>query len=100
MKGLLVRVGADQTDSGGRFNGPVDLRSKRFAYVPIPETKANRVGQETPYSTVVPALREFGWSLPQHLVGLQMHLDPDFRFLTYGDRGRKGQQVVTLDEDD
>jgi hypothetical protein len=93
MEGLLVRVGADQTEGGGHWNAPVDLPSRRFAYVPIPETKPNHSGQETPYSIVAPTLAAFGCTLPTHLLQLNMHLDPDYRFLTYGDRGRKGQQI-------
>ena len=30
MKGLLVRVGADLTAGGGRWNGPVDTQSYRY----------------------------------------------------------------------
>ena len=38
MKGLLVRVGADQSEGGGRWNGLVNSRTGEFVYVPIPET--------------------------------------------------------------
>ncbi|MGH2952276.1 MAG: hypothetical protein ACRDKX_09545 [Solirubrobacterales bacterium] len=96
MEGLLIRIGADQTEGGGRWNAPVDANSRRFVYVPIPETKPNRVGQETPYSMISPALRAFGCPLPERLSHLRMHLDPDYRFLTYGDRGRKGQQIAKM----
>lgn len=95
MEGLLVRIGADQTEGGGRWNAPVDANTRRFVYVPIPETKPNRAGHETPYSMISPALEAFGCPLPKRLSQLRMHLDPDYRFLTYGDRGRKGQQIAT-----
>ena len=37
VRALLVRVGADGTDVGGRWNAPVDRVSGAFAYVPITE---------------------------------------------------------------
>ena len=101
MKGLLVRVAADQSDGGGNWNAPVDTSSCRFAYVPIPESKPNRPSFETPYSLFGPAIAEFGCSLPAHLMHQRMHLDPDFEYLTYGDRGSKGRQISgNLGQDD
>jgi hypothetical protein len=93
MKGLLVRVAADQSPGGGRWNGPVDARSGAFTYVPIPETKPNRAGHERNYETLAPVLGKAGASLPSRFVGQRMHLDPDFEHLTYGDRGAKGKQI-------
>lgn len=93
VNGLLVRVGCDQTAGGGRWNGPIDLRSGRFVYVPIPEGKPNRLGFETPYSQILPVLESHGMELPEPLATRRMHLDPDFSHLTYGDRGRKGKQI-------
>lgn len=95
MKALLVRVGADLTVGGGRWNGPVDRRTGRFVYVPIPETKPVHPGLEKPYAAIVPALRSLNAVLPRHLADLRMHLDPDFDHLTYGDRGAKGRQLAT-----
>lgn len=92
---LLVRVGADSTPDGGRWNGPVDSGNGRFVYVPIPETKSTRPGLDRPYSTLEPHLTAFGVPLPEHLAHGRMHLDPDFEHLTYGDRGRKGAQIAT-----
>jgi hypothetical protein len=42
MKALLVRVGADQTEGGGCWNGPVNSVMRKFVYVPIPESKSIR----------------------------------------------------------
>lgn len=95
MRGLLVRVGADLTDGGGRWNGPVDADSRRFAYVPIPERKPCLPGFETPYLKIRKAAATFQVELPPHLAEERMHLDPDFEYLTYGDRGPKGQQLLT-----
>ena len=50
MKGLLVRVGADQSKLGGGFNGPVNGTTKEFTYVPIPENKETKLGMEKPYA--------------------------------------------------
>lgn len=94
MTCLLVRVGADQSHGGGRWNGPVDSNTGRFVYVPIPETKPVRPGHERPYTALVPPLAEFGLALPPNLADDRMHLDPDFEHLTYGDRGPKGAQIA------
>lgn len=99
--GLLVRVGADQSDGGGLWNGPVDSKSGRFVYVPIPERKPQRPNLDTPYRPLRPALAKLQMELPRHLVDERMHLDPDFEHLTYGDRGKKGQQLLrSLSADD
>lgn len=102
MKGLLMRVGADQSSGGGRWNGPCDAATRRFCYVPIPETKPTRHGLETPYGLIADAVSSFGLALPPHLAAQNMHLDPDFEHLTYyGDRGTKGKQLsTTLQRDD
>ena len=93
MNALLVRVGADQSEGGGNFNGPVDSRTMDFAYVPIPETRINREGMARPYTLVTPALLPFGTSLPDRLATACMHLDPDFEHLTYGDQGQRALQI-------
>ncbi len=103
MKALLVRVGADQSKDGGRWNGPVDSKTDKFVYVPIPEDEECpiRPGLECPYSRVQTALFEMGWLLPQQLSGKYMHLDPDFSCLSYGDRGERAKQIkVKLGEGD
>jgi hypothetical protein len=99
-KVLLIRVGADGTEGGGQWNGPIDTGSGRFAYVPIPESKPVRPGFGRPYSELVPTLKEFECALPSHLSPRLMHLDPDFEFLSYGDRGSKGRQLVGLQSGD
>jgi hypothetical protein len=85
MNGLLVRVGIDSTSGG--WNAPVDPRTGRFVYVPIPEEPLLvRKGLFQDYDEVIPALQDFGIQLPGHLHGQPMHLDPDFEYLTFGDR--------------
>jgi hypothetical protein len=64
MKALLVRVGADQSDGGGNWNGPIDGASNEFAYVPIPETGSLHPGMACPYSLVSAATQVFGLSMP------------------------------------
>jgi hypothetical protein len=93
MNGLLVRVAADQSSGSGHWNGPVDVPSGAFTYVPIPEAKPNRAGHERPYESLVLVLGRAGVSLPSHFIGRRMHLDPDFEHLTYGNRGSKGKQI-------
>jgi Nucleotide modification associated domain 3 len=48
---------------------------------------------EKPYSALAPELSKFGLRLPHHLSAKQMHLDPDFERLTYGDQGRRAKQL-------
>jgi hypothetical protein len=94
MNGLLVRVAADQSPAGGGWNGPVDGNSFRFVYVPILEHEPSRPGLNTPFSLAVPWLRSFGLSLPTHLSARDMHLDPDFQHLTYGDSNSRAGQIL------
>ncbi|HON82198.1 MAG TPA: hypothetical protein PLN56_08080 [Methanoregulaceae archaeon] len=85
MNGLLVRVGIDSTSGG--WNAPIDPRSGRFVYVPIPEEPLLiRDGLCRDFDELIPALQDFGITLPPHLLGRPMHLDPDFKYLTFGDR--------------
>jgi hypothetical protein len=96
MNGALVRVAIDQSKRSGMWNGPMDGRTGRFCYVPIPdkEDKLYRPGLCRSYKEVVPVLNEFSVKhkstiLPESLLNRSMHLDPDFEHLTYGDNGRK-----------
>lgn len=93
MNGLLVRVGADQTQEGGHWHGLVDSTTWKFAYVPIPEKRAIRKGLEKPYQLTAQALERFRVGLPPHLDGRPMHLDPDFYHLTYGDSSQRAEQI-------
>lgn len=98
MKGLLVRVGADQSAGGGHFNGPVNSETGEFVYVAIPETLGNLPGLSRPYTLVMPHLARFGRALPADFIHPDMHLDPDFDHLTYGDQGgdnkSRGMQIM------
>jgi len=93
MNALLVRVGADQSAEGGRWNGPVDAGSGEFVYVAIPESFRVHPGLERPYIALEKSLARLGRRLPPGLAGRHMHLDPDFERLTYGDRGQRGRQL-------
>ena len=64
MKGLLVRVGADQSAGGGHWNGPVNSRSREFVYVAIPESSRSHEGLNKPYADVCGVLGAFGHPLP------------------------------------
>lgn len=95
MNALLVRVGADSSQGGGGWNGPIDCQSQEFVYVPIPENKKATVrpGLEKPFRALERALASFGVGLPSHLRERHMHLDPDFTHLTYGDSRERGKQI-------
>jgi hypothetical protein len=43
----------------------------------------------------VPALTKFNVSLPSWLAGQNMHLDPDFSHLSYGDHKQRGIQITS-----
>lgn len=109
MRGFLVRVGVDQAYGG--WNAPMDPDTNEFVYVSIPESRAMRASLETPYSLVEPALARFAEAhpkapdrtvhLPSDLTAANMHLDPDFSRLTYGDGGsRRGRPLIDLLRDD
>ena len=93
MRALLVRVGADGTEVGGRWNAPVDVRTGAFAYVPITEPEPVRRGFETPLARWAPAVEQLGVPLPERLREQTAHADPDFGKLTYGDRRQRGRQI-------
>src|SRR6266852_4997599 len=105
MLTYLVRVGIDH--AFGEWNSPVDPETNEFVYVPIPEKRAMRGALATPYSLVQPALARFADAhpaarsrsvqLPSGLISGNMHLDPDFEHLTYGDNGvRRGKGLADL----
>lgn len=111
MRGILVRIGVDH--SYGGWNAPVDPRDNRFTYVPIPEPQGTRfhTGCKRPYAEIKPDLDRFAESVgqdlfqdlrcPAPLLKRNMHLDPDFNELTYGDVGaRRGSQIAQLENGD
>ena len=93
MRALLVRVGADCTEAGGRWNGPIDAATGAFAYVPIPEPEPLLPCLQTPFSRWRPAVERLGIELPGALRNRMAHADPDFGHLTYGDRRERGRQI-------
>jgi hypothetical protein len=93
VRALLVRVGADCTEAGGGWNGPIEAATGAFAYVPIPEPESIRPGLETPFSLWRPAVEQLGVELPEALRDRVAHADPDFGHLTYGDRRERGRQI-------
>ncbi len=95
MKGLLVRVAADQSEGGGHWNGPADSGTGQFVYVAIPESSPRHPSLNKPYSALGLPLASFGVTLPPHLSAQDMHLDPDFDHLTYGDQGERAKQIRT-----
>ena len=104
MRGYVVRIGVDQAYGG--WNAPVDPNTKEFVYIPIPESRAMRSDLATPYSLVEPALGRFAGThpaapprsvqLPSSLISANMHLDPDFDHLTYGDSGYVGARDLLI----
>jgi hypothetical protein len=92
-RALLVRVGADGTEVGGRWNAPVDHASGDFAYVPITEPEPILRRHAALLGRWAPAVERLGTALPDRLRAIQAHADPDFGNLTYGDRRERGRQI-------
>lgn len=100
MKGLLVRVGIDQTYGG--WNAPC-RDNNSFCYVPIPisskpqDLEVFEHGLETTYDDFEQAYKRFARenaaAFPNSLHGGLCHLDPDFRFLSYGDSGARASRL-------
>lgn len=111
MKGILLRVGADQTPAGGRWNAPVDPHTWRYAYVPISagEELYEHIAPCPTFAMFKAPVSALGVSLPPHLGdGAKVHLDPDFDSLTYGEpylasngrRASRGRRVESLNPGD
>lgn len=107
MNAILVRVGVDH--AYGRWNAPADPATGQFVFVPIPDsvTKKYRPGSQRRFDEIVAPLSEFAaryksdkpsiYNCPEPLRQLNMHLDPDFQYLTYGDNGmRRGAGIAKL----
>ena len=98
MNIFLVRVGADKTQIGGGWNGPVDSKTNEFVYASILEDGDIHSGFSKPFTILKPYLNKFKINVPAHLQNANMHLDPDFSHpnLTYGDHKTKGEQIRKL----
>lgn len=101
VRAVLIRVGIDQ--AYGKWNGPVDPETHEFVYVPIPDGKDMEPGLATPYSRIGDALALFAsgrvidrkaCALPAELLGKNMHLDPDFQWLTYGNNPNTRGSII------
>ncbi len=105
MRAYLIRIGVDQAYGG--WNAPMNPETNEFVYVPIPESRPMRTELATPYAVVQASLVKFEGMhagapraylrLPVKLASANMHLDPDFEHLTYGDSGtRRGKGLTDL----
>jgi len=102
-KAILVRVGIDQSDKSGNWNAPVDPDTGAFAYVPILEDEGNgkkpiRHGYKVSYKQFKKPCKNLGKELHQKFLkkGKFAHLDPDFKYLTYGDESRKKKRLESF----
>lgn len=127
MNAILIRVGIDQTEikharklgidqavKRRGWNAPVNPKTGEFAYVPILETESRgkdgvkkkpiRPRYKISYKQFKVSCQKFGKEseLPSRFDDMCAHLDPDFRYLTYGDEGNKGAHLKSLhlEEDD
>jgi hypothetical protein len=93
-RGLLVRVGIDS--SCGEWNAPCDSRSGSFTYIPIPESKEQHTSLATHFDEFIGPVGQLGVTFPKELQGQAAHIDPDFRYLTYGDQGQRAKRIRTI----
>jgi hypothetical protein len=100
MRGLLVRVGIDKTFGG--WNAPCRADGS-FCYVPMKPKKSEVFEQgieKTTYNEFEKACQIFAQGtdlvFPKWLHGALCHLDPDFRFLSYGDSGQRANRISTF----
>jgi hypothetical protein len=112
LQGLLVRVGIDLSEKGGKWNSRVDLQSGEFIYMPIPggRDEPHVHGLKRGYEELISSLKKFGdahgkdiykdWEFPKKLLSRDMHLDPDFEYLSYGDLAKRGKKLTELKEGD
>jgi len=108
MKGILLRVGIDQTY--GSWNAPVDPISNEFVYFPIPDECSDFTnGMKTEYELFRGDLETFASDkgisevlhFPAWLENECCHLDPDFSTLSYGDQGvGRGNKIGRLEKGD
>ncbi len=93
MKGLLLRVGIDQTF--GQYNAPINPLTNDYLYMPIPQGQGKddpqqtfRQGMQTTYAQMDTHFSKFAernaiqLAFPEHLRSIGCHLDPDFENLT------------------
>ncbi len=108
MRAILVRIGVDH--SYGAWNAPVNPKTGQFVFVPIPDNakKVYTPGNVRTYGEMDTPLKEFEAACkisalrrPDALLSGNMHLDPDFDHLTYGDNGkRRGAGIAKLQSND
>lgn len=96
MKGLLIRVGADQTGVGGGWNAPIDPNTREFIYGAIPECDhpVHEGCTRTHLRELLPILDRAPFKGSKLPPCKPMHLDPDFRYLSYGDCGQRGTRIM------
>lgn len=96
MDGILVRIGVDH--AFGKWNAPVNPKTGEFVYVPIPESPNSTFdkGMERRFDEFYSHLQRFCGAdyantlkCPKPLRLGNLHVDPDFEHLTYGDDGAK-----------
>lgn len=109
-KGLLMRVGIDQTY--GEYNAPINPFTNDYIYLPIPqgEDEKNDVfkaGMRTSFDDILPHFESWCQQngtvieFPKEQLNKGCHLDPDFDFSTYGDQATgRGLRVGDLKKGD
>lgn len=94
---MLLRVGIDKGTDGCLAPLFEDLS---FEYIPLSEVDSNTEEKRT-YRDVIGRMGEsMATYLPEKVKNRKMHLDPEFKTFTYGDKGSKAKWLKKLDLDD
>lgn len=106
IKGLLMRVGIDQTFGG--YNAPINPSTNDYMYIPIPQGSDDfKLGMRTSYDDLQPYFHSWMQKncseieFPKNLNNSGCHLDPDFDYSTYGDQSTgRGLRVGEIKKGD
>ena len=94
---MLLRVGIDKGTDGCLAPLFEDLS---FEYIPLSEVDPNTEEKRT-YRDVNGRMgKPMATYLPEKVKDRKMHLDPEFKTFTYGDKGSKAKWLKKLDLDD
>lgn len=94
---MLLRVGIDKGTDGCLAPLFEDLS---FEYIPLSEVDSNTEEKRTYMDVNGRMGKPMATYLPKKVKNRKMHLDPEFKTFTYGDKGSKAKWLKKLDLDD
>lgn len=97
MKALLLRVGIDKGTDG--VLAPI-FDDRSFEYIPISEKDQDSAEERTYSNTVGRSGKFLAEYLPKKISEKNIHFDPEFDTMTYGDPTRKRSFLLKLEKND